>query len=193
MNKLIGLAGTNGSGKDTVGGIIADKYDYSFVSVTDLLREEARRLGQPLEREVLRTISARWRRQSGLGVLVDRAVADYPAKSDYKGLVIASLRNPGEADRIHQLGGVVVWIDADPSIRYHRIQTNATQRARAAEDSKSFNQFLAEESVEMQQSGDRATLNMAAVKAKADYYLTNNGSEIASLAKTIDQTLHKTP
>jgi len=35
--KIIGLAGTNGSGKDTVGHILADKHGYLFVSVVELL------------------------------------------------------------------------------------------------------------------------------------------------------------
>ena len=67
-----------------------------------------------MEREVLRTISAEWRRELGLGVLVDKAYAEYQV-GDYKGLAIASLRNPGEADRVHALGGSVLWIDADPA------------------------------------------------------------------------------
>ena len=46
-------------------------------------------------------VSAEWRRESGLGVLVDKAVSEYEkAETEYSGLAIASLRNPGEADRM---------------------------------------------------------------------------------------------
>src|SRR5882724_2080634 len=111
--QIIGLAGTNGSGKDTVGHILAETHGYLFLSVTELLRAEAKRRGQPVEREVLRTISAEWRRESGLGVLVDKVVAEYEkVKDQYRGVAMASLRNPGEADRIHELGGTMVWVDA---------------------------------------------------------------------------------
>ncbi len=176
--KIIGLAGTNGSGKDTVGHILAQDHGYLFVSVTDLLRDEARRRGQPAEREVLRAISAEWRQQSGLGVLVDRAVAQYRAGQDrYAGVVMASLRNPGEADRVHELDGVMVWVDADPRVRYGRIQANAASRGRAEEDQKTFEQFLAEEAAEMNKpAGDDDTkLNMSAVKERCDVFLDNDG------------------
>lgn len=187
-SQIIGLGGTNGSGKDTVGQILADKHGYLFISVTDLLRAEATRRGQPVEREILREISAQWRRELGLGVLVDKAVAEYEITKDrYKGVVMASLRNPGEADRVHEMGGVVVWIDADPQTRYDRIQVNKAARGRAEEDNKTFEQFLAEEEEEMYTpvGGDAANLNSAGVKAVADIFIENNGSDTNDLEKTI--------
>ena len=191
MNKqIIGLGGTNGTGKDTVGHILADKYGYLFISVTDLLRAEARRRGQPVERGVLRTISAEWRRELGLGVLVDKAVAEYEAVKDkYTGVAMASLRNPGEADRVHDFGGTMVWVDADPHTRYDRIQANAAIRERAEEDNKTFEQFLVEEEAEMHHSGDEATLDMAGVKAKSDIFLENNGNDLVQLQNDIKQSL----
>jgi hypothetical protein len=89
-------------------------------------------------------------------------------KGKYKGVAIASLRNPYEADRVHELGGEVWWLDANPLLRFTRIKTNAASRARAEEDEKTFEEFLAEEKAEMYPSGDEATLNMSAVKKKAD-------------------------
>ena len=67
--KIIGLSGTNGSGKDTVGHMLTERHGYLFVSLTDMLRKEAKKRGEEPSREVLRTISAEWRRESGLGVL----------------------------------------------------------------------------------------------------------------------------
>ncbi len=73
-NKLwvIGLSGTNGAGKDTVGEMLAAHHNYMFISVTELLRKEARRRYLPVERGVLRAISTEWRRELGLGVLSTR-------------------------------------------------------------------------------------------------------------------------
>ncbi len=99
------------------------------------------------------------------------------------GLVVASLRNPGEADRVHELGGKVVWVDADPKLRYERVQ-NAF-RGRDGEDNKTYEQFLAEEEAEMQTTGDAATLDMGAVKAKSDMTILNE-SDLASLQKAIE-------
>lgn len=176
--KIIGISGTNGSGKDTIGSLLADKHGFLFVSVTDLLRDECRKRGLSVERLHLRTISAEWRRNHGLGVLVDKAVQTYQSThGNYRGLAIASLRNPGEADCIHEQGGTVIWVDADPAIRFKRIQN--VPRGRAAEDNKTYQEFLAEEGAEMQHGGDEATLNMAAVKAKSDYRILNESDQAA--------------
>jgi len=190
--KIIGLAGTNGSGKDTVGHILAESYGYLFISVTDVLREEALKRAIEPSRENLRMISAEWRRETGqLGVLVDKAVDKFEREQgDYTGLVMASLRNPGEADRVHELGGKVIWIDADPRVRYDRIQANAATRGRAAEDAMPFEQFIADETTEMSQSGDAATLDMSAVKARSDTSITNNQDDLQNLKTRIEEVMN---
>lgn len=192
MGKLIiGIAGTNGSGKDTVGHMLEDDHEYLFVSVTDVLRAELKRQGFPVDREHLRELSASWRREFGFGVLIDRAMDvfnDQP-KGKYKGVAIASLRNPFEVDRVHELGGEVWWLDADPLLRFTRIKANAASRARAEEDEKTYEQFLAEEKAEMYSTGDAATLNMAAVRDKADIKVQNAGSGLEVLRQEVSALL----
>jgi cytidylate kinase len=196
--KIIGISGTNGAGKDAVGLTLADRHSYLFVSVTDLLRAELNRRGLPVDRVHLRELSAEWRRQHGYGVLVDRAIEEFDKlKGRYVGVAIASLRNPAEADRIHELGGVVLWIDADAHTRYERIQNNAEARARAGEDSKTFEEFLAEEQAEMiNTSGDSAALNMSEVKKRADIILDNDQTNLAEFQNFITEQLfgiHRNP
>ena len=98
---------------------------------------------------------------------------------------MASLRNPGENDRVHELGGAVVWVDASPQIRYDRI----TSRGRI-DDQRTFDEFLQDEQAEMHQSGDEATLNMAGVKAKADITIENNEQTIEAFEQLISKKLH---
>ncbi len=184
--KIIGIGGTNGSGKDSLGQFLADDHGWLFISVTEILRDELKRRGLPIERNNLRNLSAEWRRESGLGVLVDKAVEIYKnSDKKYNGLAIASFRNPGEVDRTHALGGKVVWADADPKVRYERING----RGRGAEDNKTYEQFLEEEQAEMQHSGDEATLNMSGVKAKADIYLENNANNLEYFKKEAQEAL----
>ncbi|HTE21439.1 MAG TPA: AAA family ATPase [Candidatus Limnocylindria bacterium] len=184
--KIIGLCGTNGAGKGTVGEMLVERHGFLFVSVSDLLREEARRRGLPVEREVLRTISAEWRREFGLGVLVDKAKEAFDRAGDkYKGLVVDPMRNPGEAQHLKDLGGVLVWVDADPRVRYGRIFS----RKRSKEDDKTFEQFMAEEQAEMTTQGDAATLNMSAVKGKADIFLENNSDDLEAFKSQAEQQL----
>lgn len=183
--KVVGIAGTNGSGKDTVAQLLADKHGFLAVSVSDLLRDECRRRDLPVERKNLRMISAEWRREGGLGVLVDKAVEAFKnAGGKYRGLAVGSLRNPGEIDTIHAYGGKAVWVDADPRIRYERIRR--ANRGRGSEDNKTYKQFLAEEQAEMQHSGDAATLNMSAVKSLCAITILND-STADNLEKQLDK------
>lgn len=182
---IIGVAGTNGSGKDTIAKVLSEKYGFYEASATDMLGAELDKRGLPHERENKRTVSAEWRREHGLGVIVDKAVEQAKA-AGFDKLVVGSLRNPGEADRVHELDGVMIWVDADPQIRYERIQKNDRGRV---EDSKTFEQFLAEEEAEMSHSGDSATLNLSGVRAKSDRFINNNGNSIEEFSKQIEKDL----
>lgn len=183
--RVIGIAGANGAGKDTVGAVLAEYFGYTFHSISDPLREEARRRGLSVERKHLSAISAEWRRESdNLGVLIDKSVALF-SQSNEK-IALASLRNPGEVDAVHQHGGIVLWVDADQRVRYERIQS--ASRGREEEDNKSFEEFVKEELEEMNQPGDQATLSVQQVQQKVDYVIDNGGS-IENLRKQIEVIL----
>jgi len=187
---LYGLSGTNGSGKDYMGEYLERQFKFLFVSVTEMLRDEAKKRGLTTGREVLRDISAEWRREGGLGVLVDKAIELYKQKGGdgtYAGLVMASLRNPGEADRIHELDGKMIWLDADPKVRYGRV--TKVDRGRNDEDNKTFEQFLAEQAAEMKHTGDAATLSMADVKDRCDIFIENNSNAIEDFQALIARKL----
>jgi cytidylate kinase len=187
--KILGIAGTDGSGKDSLAEFIREKYGWSFISVTDSLRNEAKKRGIKLGRETLREISAEWRRNHGLGVLVDRAVDEYnkSKRENSAGLIVSSLRNPGEADRVHALGGIVVWVDADSKTRYNRIHT----RNRGTEDHVTFDQFVAEEKAQSEYSGDSATLNLNSVKSRADIFIDNSGDDLELFKTEVENVLSK--
>lgn len=191
--KIIGLAGTNGAGKDSVGELLADRYGYWFFSFTELFRAECRRRGIEVIRAHTRMISIEWREQSGLATLVDRSMQTFNEAGGfarYKGIVMSSLRHPAEAERIHELGGSVIWVDADPRTRYDRIQAGREARGRAGEDNKTFEQFLQEEQDEMHRApgAGEATLNTAAVKLLADVVIVNN-ADFTALHKAVATAL----
>lgn len=184
--KLIGIGGTDGAGKDSLGEYLAEAHGWLILSVTDILRAEARKRGLMLSRSNLRHISAEWRREHGLGILVDKALKETEDRlKKHKGLVIVSLRNPGEADRVHELGGKVVWVDANPKVRYERIAA----RKRGTEDEVTFEGFLKEEKTQMSHAGDEATLNLSGVKAKADIFITNDSDDISAFKRSIGKAL----
>jgi dephospho-CoA kinase len=188
--QIIGVAGTNGSGKDTLMQLLSSKYEYLFVSATDLLTAELEHRGEPTDRAHKAVLSAEWRREHGMGVIVQKAYETWEQQaSTYKGLVVGSLRHPGEADVVHELGGTMVWIDADQHVRYDRIQANAEARGRAAEDAISFEEFVAQEAREMKPIGDEATLNVSAVKDRCDVFLDNGGDNIMDFELAAEKAL----
>ena len=99
-------------------------------------------------------------------------------------MVISSIRNSGEIDRIHDFGGELVWVDADPEIRFERISSRGRE-----DDPKTFNEFEAQQQAEMERSGDEATLNMAEVRERADRVFTNDHGDVESLEKAIETEL----
>lgn len=168
--KLIGIGGTNGSGKDTLGEILQDKYGWKFISLTDVLRDIARQRGLSVGRENLRQISAELRKEHNTGVMIDLVVDAYKKlDQNYEGLVTASLRNVGESDRIHELGGKVIWIDADPKLRYQRIASRSR-----SDDTVSFEEFMSQEQIEMHGAKNKFELRSADVKEKSDISIENN-------------------
>jgi dephospho-CoA kinase len=184
--KIIGVAGTNGSGKDTVGHMLAERHGWLFVSVSDdLIIPELKKRGLLLERQQMANLTAEWNRQK-MGAVVDKAVEYFSKqKGNYRGLAIASIRHPAEAARIHELGGKLVWVDADPKVRYGRVMS----RQQGDKDKKTFEQFSAEQEREMKHSGDDATLSIADVKDRADIFIKNDSNDIEAFKDAAEKAL----
>lgn len=190
MVEVYGISGTNGAGKDELGTVLAERYGFFVASATDMLAEGLREKGWPIDREHKAKLSAEWRRQYGMSAVVDRAYEMYlPVKDQYKGFAVGSLRHPGEAEKIHELGGLVIWLDADKHIRYERVTGNPRGGDKVAEDSVSFEEFQAQQEREMHPIGDSATLNIAGVKALADVTILNNGNDKGEFADLVGQEL----
>ena len=189
--KLVGISGTNGAGKDTLAKILVDEYNYFFVSVTDILRNTLISQSVTPERKNLRALSISLRQEKGLAVLIDMAIDVYKSQSKtYQGLAVSSLRNKGESEEIHHLGGVVVWLDADPNIRYDRIQQTDANRSLSQKvaDNKTYEQFIKEENDEMYPDPSVSAavgLSMIDVKKQADYFIDNSLNSLDFLKEEV--------
>ena len=82
-----------------------------------------------------------------------------------------------------------MWLAADPHVRYERSQANVSSRGRTEEDTKSFEEFQAEEAAEMHTSGDSATLNMSGVKDKSDIFLENSHEDLTQFQAHVEREL----
>ena len=118
------------------------------------------------------------REERGPGFLIDAVYEDWlKVKDQFLGGCIASgVRAIGEEERIHELGGKLIFVDADPAIRYER----AMKRARDANEiGRTFDEFMATElrEIDVDQS-DKNISNLGAMKAMADIVIENNASSL---------------
>ncbi len=167
LPSIIGVSGTNGAGKDYLAELLHERAGYQGVSLSDILRDGLTAQGKPHTRENMSGLSKQIREAEGDGGMVRRVFAKYGRDK----LCITSLRTPGEAREIQQAGGIVVWVDADPRVRYARIMNGARGRVT---DQLSFEEFEAEQRAEMTPSAQGGGLNMAAVRDIADMTIENN-------------------
>jgi len=176
--KIIGLSGTNGSGKDTVAEILVSNFGFYYISFSHILRKEAAKQNLSDSRANLRNISFNLRKKFGEDVLVIRAIQHYQElKKQYNGLAIGSIRNSGEAETIKKNSGYLLWIDAEAKTRYLRIQENLDQRNHRESDRVSFEQFMKDELIEMKINKNNPSLDTAEVKNKSDLTIYNNSNK----------------
>lgn len=191
LPEIIGISGTNGAGKDTLAALRHEKEGAEHVSLSDILRRELIARGITPERENLMNLSRQWRDESGdYGILATRTIQRYlggkAVEPTLGGLSIVSVRHPDEARRIKEADGKIFWIDADPKLRYERIQTGGRNRV---DDRKSFEEFVAEEQREMYPvSANPASVNLGVVSRIADVKIENNfDNESAYVDFLLDQ------
>lgn len=169
---IVGVSGTNGAGKDVLAGLL-EKRGYLNVSLSDILREELTRQGREHTRENMSGLSKTIRDAEGDGAMVRRLLKKYPEGTK---LCITSVRTPGEAEEIQHADGMMIWIDADPKIRYERVVVGGRGRVT---DRISYEEFLHQQDAEMTPSAQGNGLNMAAVRDISDLRIENNFSTLA--------------
>jgi len=110
---IIGISGTFGSGKDSLANYLVDKYQMMHVSTGDIVREYAIKKYGSIERPILKELANELRQSFGPAAMVDKSFEKYKNNSKkYNGLLISGVRTIGEANKIHQLGGIMVFVDA---------------------------------------------------------------------------------
>ncbi|MGD0102187.1 MAG: deaminase [Acidobacteriota bacterium] len=176
---IIGLTGTNGAGKTEVSEYLKSR-GFEYHSLSDEIREEIRRTGREITREVLIEVGNHLREKFGPGILAERILTNLEQGHNY---VIDSIRNPYEVEALNRRKDfILLAVDADQRIRFERSRKRAREGA-----AQTIEQFVEEEKRELE-STNPASQQLQATRRKADVVVTNNGT-LDDLHRKLDELL----
>jgi dCMP deaminase len=163
---IIGLTGKNGGGKGEIAKFLIDR-GFQSLSLSDVIREEAARLGKAVTRETLVELGNRLRRESGAGVLAERVFRRLDPEKHY---VIDSIRNPAEVQVFQRRRDFfLIHVQAPERLRFERLR----QRGRE-NDPRTFEEFRALE-VKEAASPDPTSQQLDQAVSLANVTLENGG------------------
>lgn len=177
---IMGLTGTNASGKGMFCSILKEHYGFAVHSLADPLREEAASRGIEPTTKNLIALGNEMREKRGPGALAKLIMGRLPNGD----VVLDSIRNPAEIVELRKLSGfVLIALDAPLKVRYEREHA----RGRIG-NAKTFEEWLAIEKMEDGENPLHLQVHMC--MKLADYALQNDGTK-EELKKKIDEVLQK--
>jgi dephospho-CoA kinase len=179
---ILGVTGTDGGGKGTLVEYLVAQKGFIHCSARALWVDEMQKRGLEISRANMRLTANSLRAEHGNDYLVQEYLRR-ATSAGWENVAIDSIRATAEADTLRTHGGILLAVDADPKLRYERMQS------RAAEKLVSFEEFMAQEALEMNDH-DPSGMQKAKVMQMADYTLTNNGT-LEELHHQIDDVLAK--
>lgn len=110
---IIGLTGPMASGKSTVVAALKKK-GFKSLSLSDMVREEARRQGLEETRDNLMTAGQYLRGEFGAGILGKRVREKIQAQSAKENWIVDGIRNPAEVVELKKLPHFVLVANSAP-------------------------------------------------------------------------------
>lgn len=175
---IIGLTGPNASGKGEVANYLKSK-NFQYHSLSDVVRDEASKMGLEHSRQNLITIGNDMRKRFGLAVLVERIMPKLKDKD-----IVDSIRTLDEIKALKKFPDFILWgIDSPVELRFER----ARLRGRVGE-AETLADFIKKEEQENLNKPDGQQLNRCL--AMADILIIND-STLLVLYQKIEEALEK--
>ena len=178
---ILGITGTNGSGKGAVVDHLVAKGFVHF-SVRNRLEEALNERGIPVTRPALREYANSLRKEHGAGYFIQLILEEIAAQN-IPNAVIESIRTMGEFEYLKSKGAYIIAVDADRRVRFARIKRRASHT-----DHLDFETFVMEEEREWHGAEGSHDMNMMKVIARADAKVMNEGT-LEELHTVIDVVL----
>jgi dCMP deaminase len=178
---IIGLTGRNAGGKTTAGDILKARGFY-YTSLSDVIREEAKKRGLAAVRENLIALGSELRERHGPGALAELTVAGMHSDKNY---VVDSIRHPAEVAVLRKAGAFSLFhIFAPLEARFER----SLARDRAG-DAKTLQEFVLLEERELA-SSNAAAQQLLETEGLADK-LIENGDSVEAFKARLDSALRQ--
>jgi len=164
---ILGVAGPNGAGKGEVVAFLRAR-SFTALSLSDVIRDALREQGIAETRERMIDAGRRLRAAHGAAALAERLLPRLLPDRHY---VVDSIRHPAEVEALRRGAASfrLLWVDADPALRFKRL------RARARPGDPDTLERLLELEARERGSSDEAAQQLDAVAALADAQLRNDG------------------
>ena len=166
---LLGITGTDGSGKGTVVDYLVKEKGFTHYSAREIWIEELTKRGEETTRANMRLIANELRAKHGNDFLITYYLKKI-AEEKPKNAVIESIRALACVETLKKNGGILIAVDADQEIRYGRVQER-----RSETDKVTLEQFVAHEDLETNDPNPHG-MQKQKVIAIADYTIVNNGT-----------------
>ncbi len=177
---VIGVTGTNGSGKGAVVEYLVGNKGFSRYSARTIILEEIRKRHLPETKSNMREVANDLRREHGAAYVIERLYE--MAKDDAKA-VVESIRTIGEAEFLKEQKAIILAVDADRRLRYERVANKKGFELAHI----SFEDFCEIEDREMA-SSEPWDMNVFGVMQLADSRIQNSGT-LEELHHAVDQAL----
>jgi dCMP deaminase len=164
---IIGLTGTNAAGKTEVSNYLIRR-GFEYHSLSDEVREEAKKRGGEIDRDLLIATGNDLRSRHGAGVLAERVLLRLGQDRNH---VVDSIRNPMEVEVLRRRKDfVLLAIDANQELRFARSRLRGREGA-----VRTLEEFVREENRELE-SENPASQQLLATRRLADRVVRNDGS-----------------
>lgn len=176
---IIGLTGKNGAGKGEAAEILK-KGGFIYHSLSDVIRDEIKKRGKEVSRQVLIKVGNELRDQGGAAVLADLILKKLDPEKNY---IIDSIRNPAEVQSLKKRADFyLLHVKASAKLRFERIRERQREN-----DPTTFREFVKLEAKEAK-SRDPNAQQLDQTIALADREIKNESS-LDELQQTIRQLL----
>jgi len=174
--KYIGLVGEGGGGKDTVAKILEEKYNAAILTSSILLKRALGVFLDEIGRHDYIWFVQKLTERYGDDI-ISKAMIKSMHQSESEIVVFNGMRLPSDYEFLKREGSHVIYVTADPRVRWERI----SKRGQKADDAAPFEEF-------MKMAVSKTEKDIPEIGSKADYRIENNGT-LEELQKQTDDVM----